>query len=136
MSVASHKCSARKRNGAACTNWALRGKKRCWVHAEDNSEERRRACRKGAQVANAVRGAKLARDIPEDLTSISALVKTVEFVLREAIAERLDPKVATVAATLVRVQAGLIVDHDLESRILALESAVETQHAEVSTAAS
>ncbi len=129
MSVASKKCISRKRNGQPCTNWALHEKNQCWVHSDDNDEERRRACRKGAQVANAVRGARLSKEIPIDLNSIAALVKTVEFVLRETIAERLDPKIATVTAALVRVQASLLLDHDLERRLEKLETAMEKDEA-------
>lgn len=93
------------------------------MHDDSVGHQRRRACLKGAQVTNAIKGRKLSVDLPEDLTSIRAMMRVVEFCIRESISERLDPKVATVVAALVRVQAALVLDRDLEDRIISLEEA-------------
>ena len=127
--MAKKKCSAVTNGGKRCTKLPMSGRSTCWVHAEGLETERKQARQRGARTTNALRGAKLTPALPPDLTNVGNLMRAVEFMIRESVAERIDPKIATVVANLGRIQASLVIDVELERRLEKLETAMEKDEA-------
>ena len=122
MAVRSQTCKA-KVKGRPCRSPRLKGDEYCYFHSEKMVEKRRRAQKRGAQATNLIRQHDLAAEIPSALRTIGDLMTTIEVFIREVAMDRMDPRRATALLGLVRLQAQLVVDHDLEERIAKLEEA-------------
>jgi hypothetical protein len=102
----------------------MAGGTRCFFHDPAAAEKRRAAQRKGARVTHVMKTAASAAP-PGSFRTVGDLVALVEHTIRGTLADTFDAKTANALAMLVKVQAGLLVDHELETRVAALEKRQE-----------
>ena len=124
--TASGRCAGKTKKGP-CGAHPVGGGRFCFFHDPELEEERRKARRRGAAVANGYSVTPLALKVPESLCTIRELMELVEVILRGCIDNDVDHKLANAMGGLIRVQAGLLVDYQLEDRIQALEAALEKE---------
>lgn len=107
-------------DGRPCRAFPLSGGTKCFFHEPSTAEKRRTAQRKGGRVTHLIKTVG-ASPPPDSFRTVGDLVTLVEHVLRGTLTDSFDAKTANALASLIKVQAGLLVDHELETRVAALE---------------
>jgi hypothetical protein len=93
------KCFAIAKAGSRCSRTALPGKQFCLIHDPESADLRREASRKGGHARS--NQARAAKQIPEAMAP-EELVGWLWLLIRNVISGKIEPKVATAAATIAR----------------------------------
>ena len=112
------KCQAIARSGSPCGSAPLAGSAWCYIHSPDSAEARRESSRKGGRARS---NASRARASLPDPLSPADLQSILGGVLRDVVEGRLEPGVATAAATVCRALVALRQAVELEARLSELE---------------
>ncbi len=118
------RCSATRKDGLACTGFALPSESYCWAHSPALAEQRRQSRAKGGH--NSAKAARLRKLTPPRLLPI---FDALEMALGEVHAGKLDPRAAAAMAALARAMATLLTAGELEERLRQLEAATKTTEA-------
>jgi len=113
------KCQAIARSGSPCGSAPLVGSSWCYIHSPDSAEARRESSRRGGHARS--NRARARASLPDPL-SPADLQNILGGVLRDLVGGRLDPGVATAAATVSRALVALRQAVELEARLAELEA--------------
>ena len=114
------RCSALRRDGQPCRSWVVGDASLCFSHAPGRQAERDQARSRGGR--NRSSTARLRGLVPPRLLSV---FDKLEAALDDVLADRLDPKNATAAASLARAMTAVLQVGELEERVRQLEQGTE-----------
>src|SRR5829696_8233346 len=113
------RCAARTNAGKPCSAQARPGRSYCLWHDPEAEAERRQNAAKGGQSRSNL--SRLKRSLPDEPLTFGDVQGVLGAVLRDLLAGKLDPPVASAAANVARAFAAIAQAGEIEARVRELE---------------